>query len=94
MENQFLIIPRSEFEEWKAESRHQNQRILDALREGKSNYSGNTYLTVKEFMTQVKIARSKFDELVAEGRVKTLRPNGGRKIYIPVTEVARYFEGE
>ncbi|WP_323757975.1 hypothetical protein [Roseivirga sp.] len=92
MENQFLIIPKSEFDELK----FGQQRILEALRakHDSTNTDQSEYLTTKEFMGRVKIARSKFDELVADGKVKTVRPNGGRKIYVPVTEVARYFEAE
>lgn len=92
MENQFLIIPKSEFQELKTGQ----QKILEAImaKSGLDNTDKSDYLTTKEFMAKVKIARSKFDELVADGKVKTVRPNGGRKIYVPVTEVARYFEGE
>lgn len=92
MENQFLIIPKSEFDEL----RTGQQKILEALltKRDLNNLEHPEYLTSKEFMAKVKIARSKFDELVAEGKVKTVRPNGGRKIYVPATEVARYFEGE
>jgi len=92
MESQFLIIPKSEFDELK----FGQQRILEELRakHNSSDSSKSEYLTTKEFMARVKIARSKFDELVTDGKIKTVRPNGGRKIYVPVTEVARYFEGE
>lgn len=92
MENQFLIIPKSEFQELKTGQ----QKILEAImaKSGLDKTDQSEYLTSKEFMAKVKIARSKFDELVADGKVKIVRPNGGRKIYVPVTEVARYFEGE
>ncbi|KYG83952.1 hypothetical protein AWW67_02205 [Roseivirga seohaensis] len=92
METQFLIIPKSEFDELK----FGQQRILEAIRTNhdSTNTDRSEYLTSKEFMERIKIARSKFDELVADGKVKTVRPNGGRKIYVPASEVARYFEGE
>lgn len=92
MENQYLLIGKSELEELKMGQ----QKILDVLtsKQNGINTDQSEYLTSKEFMARVKIARSKFDELVADGKVKTVRPNGGRKIYIPVTEVSRFFEGQ
>ena len=72
----------------------ENQRIILEVLKNISLTKNEEYLTVKEFMQNVKIARSKFDELVAEGKVRTVRPNGGRKIYVPVSEVTRFFEGE
>tara|TARA_Y100000588_G_C14232270_1_gene915782 strand:- start:124 stop:438 length:315 start_codon:yes stop_codon:yes gene_type:complete len=94
MENQFLIIPKSEFEELKSQLRTRDEKLLEAIQGSGSLNRATEYLTVKEFMAHVKIARSKFDELVADGKVKTVRPNGGRKIYIPAEEVSRFFEGE
>lgn len=92
MENQYLLIGKNELDELKIGQ----QKILEALasKQSETNTDQSEYLTSKEFMARVKIARSKFDELVADGKVKTVRPNGGRKIYVPVTEVARYFKGE
>ena len=94
MNTEFLIIPRSEFDALKAELKSRDERILQAIEGNATSSLKSGYLTVKEFMTWVKIARSKFDELVSEGKIKTVRPNGGRKIYIPESEVTRYFEGE
>jgi excisionase family DNA binding protein len=48
------------------------------------------YLTTQEFMQRVKIGRSKFDQLIMANEIKYIRKQ--RKIYIPETEVARYFE--
>jgi excisionase family DNA binding protein len=50
------------------------------------------YLTTQEFMQRVKIGRSKFDQLIMSNEIKYIRKQ--RKIYIPETEVARYFEEE
>lgn len=47
------------------------------------------FITAKEFMTAVRIGRTKFDQLVAAGKIKTIKKL--RKIYVPVTEVSRYF---
>lgn len=46
-------------------------------------------ITAKEFMTAVRICRSKFDQLVAVNKIKTIKKK--RKIYVPISEVDRYF---
>lgn len=48
------------------------------------------YITALEFMAAVRIKRTKFDQLAQEGKVKVIRR--GRKLYVPVSEVGRYFE--
>lgn len=48
-----------------------------------------SYITAIEFMQAVRIGRTKFDQLVAESKVKTIKK--GRKIYVPIGEVERYF---
>lgn len=50
------------------------------------------YLTPKEFMAKVKIGRTYFDILVAQGILRFKKI--GRKIYIPTSEVDRFFTGE
>tara|TARA_A100000171_G_scaffold52991_2_gene75089 strand:+ start:2265 stop:2573 length:309 start_codon:yes stop_codon:yes gene_type:complete len=67
---------------------------LQEIKGIKSSKSGPEYLPVKEFMSAISIGRTKFDELVADGKVRTVRPNGSRKLYVPASEVTRYFEGE
>lgn len=47
------------------------------------------YITAMEFMQAVRIGRTKFDQLVAANKVKTIKKD--RKIYVPVGEVERYF---
>jgi len=47
------------------------------------------YLTAIEFMAAVKIKRTKFDQLMMQSKIKVIRK--GRKIYVPVGEVERYF---
>lgn len=47
------------------------------------------HITAKEFMVAVKICRSKFDQLVAGRKIRTIKKK--RKIYVPVEEVTRYF---
>lgn len=47
------------------------------------------FITAMEFMQAVRIGRTKFDQLVAANKVKTIKKD--RKIYVPVGEVERYF---
>lgn len=46
-------------------------------------------ITAVEFMAAVRIKRTKFDRLVAANKIKTIKKK--RKIYVPVSEVDRYF---
>ena len=46
-------------------------------------------ITAKEFMNAVRICRSKFDQLVNRNKIKIIRK--GRKIYVPISEVDRFF---
>lgn len=48
------------------------------------------FITAMEFMQAVRIGRTKFDQLVAANKVKTIKKD--RKIYVPVGEVERYFQ--
>lgn len=50
----------------------------------------NPYMTAMEFMQAVRIGRTKFDQLVAANKVKTIKKD--RKIYVPAGEVETYFE--
>lgn len=47
------------------------------------------HITAKEFMTAVRICRSKFDQLVSQNKIRIIRKR--RKIYVPTSEVDRYF---
>jgi hypothetical protein len=47
------------------------------------------HITAKEYMAAVKICRSKFDQLVSTNKIKTIKKK--RKIYLPASEVDRYF---
>ena len=50
----------------------------------------SNYITAKEFMDAVRIRRSKFDQLVAGSKIKTIKKR--HKIYLPVSEIERYFK--
>ena len=47
------------------------------------------HITAKEFMAAVRICRSKFDQLVSQNKIRIIRKR--RKIYVPTSEVDRYF---
>lgn len=47
------------------------------------------HITAKEFMAAVRICRSKFDQLVLTNKIKTIKKK--RKIYLPASEIERYF---
>ena len=47
------------------------------------------HITAKEFMAAVRICRSKFDQLVGQNKIRIIKKR--RKIYVPTSEVDRYF---
>jgi len=55
----------------------------------KQSVAKESFITAKEFMAAVRIGRTKFDQLVAANKIQTIKKL--RKIYVPVTEVNRYF---
>lgn len=55
----------------------------------KQSPTKESFITAKEFMAVVRIGRTKFDQLVAARKIQTIKKL--RKIYVPVTEVNRYF---
>lgn len=65
------------------------KEIISKIEELKGNASPKEYYTVKEFMSKVKIGRSKFDQLIAQNEIDYVRK--GRKIYIPSGEIDKYF---
>lgn len=84
----FISIPK---EEWTAFKTAQQELII-FLHELKQKGTGGivvNHITAKEFMAAVKIGRTKFDKLVNTSRIKVIKKK--RKIYVPVSEVNRYF---
>jgi hypothetical protein len=68
------------------------QEILQQLKE--LNTRGPTgvpikHITAIEFMKSVRIKRTKFDTLVQANKIKIIKKR--RKIYVPISEVERYF---
>lgn len=47
------------------------------------------HITAIEFMKAVRIKHTKFDQLVNQNKVRTIKKE--RKIYVPTSEVDRYF---
>jgi len=68
------------------------QEILKQLKELRNSGSGASInnITAKEFMSAVRIGRTKFDQLVLSNKIKVIRKR--RKLYVPVGEVDRYFK--
>ena len=46
-------------------------------------------ITAQEFMQAVRIKRTKFDQLVVQNKIKIIKKR--RKIYVPISEIDRYF---
>jgi hypothetical protein len=68
------------------------QIILQQLKELNTRESNGIplkYITAKEFMSSVRIKRTKFDQLVQTSVIKTIKM--GRKIYVHISEIDRYF---
>ena len=84
-----VMIPQEEL----AILKSTQQEILLQLKEIQSKKAVDALavknITAKEFMAAVRICRSKFDQLVSENKIKTIKKR--RKIYVPVGEVDRYF---
>ena len=89
-ENVLVMIPA---EDWEALIQSQ-KKILDRLDQIShlklpASPISSGYLTAIEFMNAVQIRRSKFDQLVAGNKIKTIKKK--RKIYVPEGEVIRFF---
>jgi len=86
----FVLFPQVEIEQLKSTQ----LQILEAIKTLHSNNSSKptsppAYLTAVEFMRAVKICRSKFDQLSATGKLRVIKKK--RKLYLPFSEVERYF---
>lgn len=84
----FVTIPLAE---WMA-FRQSVQELVVAIGDLKQKGNGAlvvNHITAKEFMAAVKIGRTKFDLLVSTSKIKVIKKK--RKIYVPVSEVDRYF---
>lgn len=83
-----VMIPQEELNNLKSTQ----QEILKQLQNIQSLNSPTVpvkHITAIEFMKAVRICRSKFDQLVSQNKIKTIKKR--RKIYVPTSEVERYF---
>ncbi len=83
-------IPDNQLDSLKSEL----QKIVSTLEQIKialttERRAGARFITAAEFMEAVKIKRWKFDQLIANNKIHTLKKK--RKVYILATEVERYF---
>lgn len=93
MERQIMNLVVLPDEEWIQFKSNQNE-ILALLKELKVNLKISSipigYITANEFMEAVRIKRTKFDQLVLASKIRTIKKR--RKVYVPVTEIDRYFK--
>lgn len=83
-----VMIPQEEL----ANLQMTQQEILKQLQNLQIPSSGSIQIkniTAKEFMVAVRICRSKFDQLVNQNKIRIIKKS--RKIYVPISEVDRYF---
>ena len=86
-----VVLPEDEWNYFKS-CQNEILALLKNLRvDSKSELSKSNsgYITAKEFMEAVNIRRTKFDQLVQANKIKVIKKL--RKIYVPVTEIDRYF---
>jgi hypothetical protein len=87
----YLLVPGEEIETIK----QKQDRIIDLLENSELKRNGSDklstpYITAREFMQLVRIGRWKFNQLINESKIKTIKKK--RKIYLPAGEVERYFK--
>lgn len=87
----FVLLPESEWMEFKTTQQELLKLLQDQRATVKSNSGITQYLTPKEFMAAIKIRRTKFDELVKAGKIKAIKKL--HKIYIP-TDLGSAIDGE
>jgi hypothetical protein len=85
----FVLLPQADLETLKTTQLQilETLKTLQGANKSVSHLAG--YLTAVEFMKAVKICRSKFDQLAATSKIKVIKKK--RKIYVPLSEVDRYF---
>jgi hypothetical protein len=82
-----ILIPQEELNLLKSTQ----QEILNLLKSRQPNKADVIIKNIpaKDFMAAVNIKRTKFDELVKTNKIRIIRKQ--RKIYVPVSEIDRYF---
>lgn len=84
-----VMIPGEELAQLKMQLELVLTEIKNLKTSNKQSPNKESFITAKEFMVAVRIGRTKFDQLVAARKIQTIKKL--RKIYVPVTEVNRYF---
>lgn len=84
-----VMIPSEELAQLKMQLELVLTEIKNLKTSNKQSPNKESFITAKEFMAAVRIGRTKFDQLVASRKIQTIKKR--RKIYVPVTEVNRYF---
>lgn len=83
-----VLLPEEEWQKIK-DTQSEILNLLKDLKLSRTNGIASGYITAKEFMDAVRIKRTKFDQLVQTGKLKTIKRY--RKIYVRSSEVERYF---
>lgn len=81
----FGVITQNMFEEIK-----HNQKLILATINGMNKQQEGEYLTAQEFIDRTSMSRSTFDDKRAKNEITTIKK--GRKVYVHISEVKRYFE--
>ena len=68
------------------------QNMISGALEDIGKVSTPLYLTANEYMAEIKVKRWKFNQLKDSNKIKVIQR--GNKLYVPATEVRRYFEGD
>lgn len=85
-----VVLPEEERNAIKEKQEQILSLILEIKRPAPIISSLPEYVTAKEFMAAIRIKRTKFDQLVASGRIRIIKKR--HKIYLPATEIERYFK--
>ncbi|MFN8288989.1 MAG: hypothetical protein U0U70_01910 [Chitinophagaceae bacterium] len=83
-----LLIPKEEWEGLKTSQQAILQQLQELNTKGLAGIPQKN-ITAKEFMEAVRIKRTKFDQLVLGNKIRVIKKR--RKIYVPVSEIERYF---
>lgn len=83
-----VVLPEEEWKQMKQAHLEMLQLIRQLHEKGPGGVTVKN-ITAKEFMSAVRIGRTKFDQLVLSNKIRIIKKR--RKIYVPVAEVERYF---
>ena len=85
----FVLFPEAEIEQLKSTQLEILVAIKTLHLNGGKTSPPPMFLTAVEFMRAVKICRTKFDQLSAASKIRVIKKK--RKLYVPFSEVERYF---